>query len=288
MSSTAGSQSRAGSGGTAGAQMAGAAPGGGSDRNDGGEPSGGGATNVGGSGGASSSGASPGGGANSGGSSGSGGSSTSGGSSANGGSSISGASSGGSGSSVCAPDCAKKTIASTGLIDDFEMSIAQKLAGGWFSYNDGTGTTTPAASGSVMPVLATGVDGETFAMHLNGAAHTSWGGGLGAWFDGCVDISAFTKLTFNAKGAGAFHFSVTTFETNACSEGGGCASGCRVNFKEFALTAAWAAFEIDLSELTGGSAAFSKQKVQSVSFAVKPPVTTPYAFELWLDDVTFQ
>ncbi len=186
--------------------------------------------------------------------------------------------SGGSSAVTCAPDCAVKVTASLGLVDDFE-GAGDKLAGGWFAYTDKTGTTADPA-----PAATDGADGA-FAEHFSGSAHTSWGGGLGAWFDGCTDISAYSRIKFKAKGSGSFSVQLVTFETNPCSQGGGCAASCSSNGKLVEVGSDWKDYEIAFAELGGGSAAFSTQKAQSLVFVVQAPDVTPYAWDLWLDDV---
>jgi hypothetical protein len=194
---------------------------------------------------------------------------------------------GGLANSVCAPDCPKRATASLGLIDDLEPGTTMKLAGGWLGFDDGSGVTSPKA-GAALPESTLGVDGPTLAISSRGTGHSSWGGGLRAWLDGCTDISAFSKLKFMAKGSGSFTVSLVTFETNNCREGGGCATGCANNTKPLAVDVDWHEHEIVLSSMAGGSSAFSKLKVQGFAFAVAPPAEDPFGWELWLDDVRLE
>ncbi len=194
----AGRASSAGSTAEAGADGSG-------DAGDGGAGSGG----VSGAGAVGEGGESPGGG---GGSSGSGGATAGSGGSAgsaagSGGSSGAGAGSGGAGSG--GGGGVTGTI-ETLLIDDLEDGNHQIALTGqigyWYSYNDGTGTQTPAPVDPFAPVtVSPPIDGSssTKAVHVRWLGMMSWGGGFGAAFtdDSTVyyDASAYDGVTFWAR-----------------------------------------------------------------------------------------
>jgi hypothetical protein len=96
------------------------------------------------------------------------------------------------------------------LIDDFEDGDHQIALMGqigyWYSYNDGTGTQTPAPVDPFAPVTVNPpIDGSssTKAIHVRWQGFTSWGGGFGAAFtdDSTVyyDASAYDGITFFAR-----------------------------------------------------------------------------------------
>jgi hypothetical protein len=95
------------------------------------------------------------------------------------------------------------------LIDDFEDGDHQIALMGqigyWYSYNDGTGTQTPAPVDPFAPVSVNPpIDGSssTMAVHVSWQGFTSWGAGFGVAFtDGSTfyDASAYDGITFFAR-----------------------------------------------------------------------------------------
>jgi hypothetical protein len=96
------------------------------------------------------------------------------------------------------------------LIDDLEDGNHQIAlmgqVGYWYSYNDGTGTQTPAPVDPFAPVAVNPpIEGSssTKAIHVRWQGMTAWGGGFGAVFteDSTVyyDASAYDGITFFAR-----------------------------------------------------------------------------------------
>jgi hypothetical protein len=96
------------------------------------------------------------------------------------------------------------------LIDDLEDGNHQIAllgqVGYWYSYNDGSGTQTPAPADPFTPVTVNPpIDGSssTKAVHVRWQEMTAWGGGFGATFteDSTVyyDASAYDGVTFWAR-----------------------------------------------------------------------------------------
>jgi hypothetical protein len=169
----------------------------------------------------------------------------SGGNTAAGGGSGGNVSSAGTGSGGCQattsePKCATTVgTGSPGLIDDFSNGDASILPndgrkGFWTTYNDGTGSQTPAA------FLAT----CTLAVPSGGKICTSGSGfqqyaGIGFYLNGgldCIglyDASAYAGVTFTVSGtvqSGNFRFNIATAPTQSVEYDGTCTSGCEDHY----------------------------------------------------------
>ncbi len=206
-------------------------------------------------------------------------------------------------------ECSASAVAAGNgaLIDDFEsagleIDAGDARSGGWFLYNDKTGVTSPDGNAMEQPepvVLESGRGGSTNGLHFAGTDHVQtgdeypWGGGVGLYLiPQCYDASAYTGVSFWAKGSGVFVFSVGTFEAQSCEFGGKCTlENCVANGKEFTLDAAddWQQISVSWDELAGGSAPFDITHLGGLTWGVKNPgtPTTPYSWDLWLDDVSF-
>ncbi len=225
--------------------------------------------------------------------------------------------SGGVAAGVCPTDptkmvpmaCADSGVAAGdgALIDDFEsddltIEAADGRSGGWFLYNDKTGTTSPDGNAMGQPEpapLPTARGGSTMGIHFSGAEHVQtgdeypWGGGVGLYITPqCYDASAYTGVSFYAKGSGTFVLAVGTFEAQSCEFGGLCTlENCVANGKEFTLSEGddWTFVTVPWDELSAGSAAFDVTHVGGLTWGVKNPGTpaTPYGWDLWIDDVRF-
>jgi hypothetical protein len=217
------------------------------------------------------------------------GSSSGGGSSSSGGASGSsgggGSSSGGSGSSsgasgdsggiptsgVCA-GAGTRILANSqadAFIDDFEKSV---LSSGWTSFND----VSPVVNAFQLALVAGGAAGTAHAGHYagTGAITTTMGGfGVGVLYNTaidvsagvyCIDIAAFTGVSFWAKAANAgsnvaLNFVVPQANLAAVNDagmptGGDCTSSC-YNYPHvtFTLTSNWAQYVAPFGAAAGGS-----------------------------------
>jgi len=101
----------------------------------------------------------------------------------------------------------------------------------------------------------------------------------------CVDISAFTGVTFWAKAATTGSKVAVNFvvpETNAKMDDGDCLSGCYVHpAKTIALTTTWAQYSVTFAEATGGTAKV-KNRIQLLGF-LSPDATWDFS----LDEIQF-
>src|SRR5258706_6711741 len=146
------------------------------------------------------------------------------------------------------------------LIDDMEdgdgkVSPAGGRGGDWFTYHDMTaGTQIPAQGGPVVPEAADRA-GSTKAIHTTGSGFADWGAGLGvALHLSCpYDGSAYSGISFFAKGADPLTVKVKTAPTTPGAEGGSCAVNCYDPFKkDLVLSPAWTRYSIAWADLAQG------------------------------------
>ena len=192
------------------------------------------------------------------------------------------------------------------LIDDLEdgdgwIRMVDGRAGAWFTYNDGTGTQTPAATAEFLPA-AGGPGASRFCAHTSGQGFTSWGAGMGfdlatpAFADGgaamrsAFDASRYTGIAFAAKGNAPIRVMVVTTAVEPPSAGGTCQAGALCEDAHgLAVTpsANWAVVMVPFAQLTqsgwGQAAAFDARTLLGVEFQTDPNVT----FDFSIDDVRF-
>jgi hypothetical protein len=187
------------------------------------------------------------------------------------------------------------------VIDDFEdgdgaIRAQDQRSGGWFTFNDGTGTQTPAPGEPVVP--GAGGDGSAVGLATTGNGFSDFGAAIGADFidvGGAVcgyDASnyrgiAFSAVSLFAGAASVMRVNVTTPATTDVAFGGECVDGCADHFgADVTLSGQFQRFEfewVDLDQVGFGSAAvFSERELLSVLFNLPGP-----AFDVVLDDVEF-
>jgi hypothetical protein len=179
--------------------------------------------------------------------------------------------------------------------------------GGFYMFNDGTGTQTPPV-GMLPPATKTDRCGSTYALCMSGKGFTTWGAGMGTDFaptSGGMGMG--TKQTYDAsayKGISFWAKSNTTTaavrigfkDKDTAPEGGQCdammtsgAQACNDDFgKALSFTNAWQPFTVmfaDLTQAGWGKAApsFDSKAVYSVQFQISQGVD----FDLCIDDPSF-
>ena len=197
-------------------------------------------------------------------------------------------------------------------IDDLEDGdnaiemIGQRI-GYWYTYNDGTGTQTPAPDPSgVIPFKPTaGGHSPLFSAETNGTAFTTWGAGMGFDFNNtakksCVyNASAYSGITFWAKGNVALKAMVKIpATTQSTSDSGTCTMIGPPNMCEDhytltptpALTTAWTQYTITFASAAtfaqagwGVKVPFDKSNIIAMQFQINMGV----AFDFAIDDVAF-
>jgi hypothetical protein len=183
------------------------------------------------------------------------------------------------------------------FIDDFEEAM---ISPGWSSFND----VSPVENSFLITQAAGGAVGTAHSGHYAGTgAKTAMMGGFGVGvvyntaIDPsagiyCVDISAFTGVSFWAKAGGASNTISLNFvlpQTNMVSTndagaqtGGDCQTGCYNHPRvSFTLTSSWAQYTADFSAAGMGTA-----KVGSViqELAWLSPDST---WDFTLDEIAF-
>lgn len=239
----------------------------------------------------------------------SGGSSTAGTSTAGGGSEAAGTSgSGGSaGTASLLPACATVATASgtSPLITDFESMTAATgtytfesagLLGGTYIYSDNM---APAADPSTSALSFAEGHEAASTQALDGKIHNAtWGGGMGLWF-ACMDASAYSGITFWARGnspAGSVKVNLSLNEVEVESKGGHCPDAgaetmCVRPYATFDVTDEWTQHTLAWGDFMPGSNGAtpvpgSGQELYGIDFGI-PNDNTSRELELVVDDFSF-
>jgi len=183
-----------------------------------------------------------------------------------------------------------------GLIDDFEdgdgaLPQIGGRNGAWFTFNDGSGTQTPAPNSPVVPEVVDEAQG--FALRTEGSDFSIWGAGLGAGlrfadtgFTEAYDASGYVGVRFKYISARDVRFEVETTATIPVPNGT-CTGSC---FDSHGVTLPpspdWRTFEVSWAALTqrgfGDPAAFTPTEVHLLKW-----VFAPDSFDFVVDDVEF-
>ena len=200
-------------------------------------------------------------------------------------------------------------VASALSIDDLEdgENKIQELgsrSGYWYTYNDKTGTQTPApdATGLVPFKPTAGGHSPLFAAHTSGTAFTTWGAGMGFDFNNtaaksCVyNATVYSGIKFWAKGNVAIKAmvkipgtTISTADSGTCTVAAMCEDHYFLQPKPI-LSDAWTQYTMDFASATtfaqegwGTKVPFDKANIIAVQFQVGMGV----AFDFSVDDITF-
>jgi hypothetical protein len=156
------------------------------------------------------------------------------------------------------------------------------------------GTQHPAQGAPIVPE-ASDRAGSTKAMHTSGSGFADWGAGLGVALNlSCpYDGSAYSGVSFYAKGTGPLTIKVKSAPTAPAAEGGTCAINCYDHFKrDIVLSAVWTRYDIAWTDLAQGGwgtrATFSPSALIGINFEVVTMPGMPITFDFWIDDLTFE
>jgi hypothetical protein len=185
----------------------------------------------------------------------------------------------------------------TPLIDDFEDGNLTVLAndgrtGAWSSWSDTTGTLSPDVTVSD---IADGVNGSTKALNIGGTGFTSWGAGTGPTFyaAGCYDFSAYSGISFYAKGSGLMRMAVATADTHEFYDCDAMSEECSNHYHapDITLSDTWTQYTYTWDQLAqpswGPAKPFDQSKGVSLSFSHLSDAGGGPDFDIWLDDLTF-
>lgn len=178
----------------------------------------------------------------------------------------------GGASSIVQKDCANMKVLTGATLTDFESYDGKTAAGSWvFSFNG----VWPAAlyggpyangdgSGNYVLGFVGGANSSNWAIQVANTTEASvWGGGVGFWL-GCFDASAYSGLSFYARGTtptSKITVSISMEDTsppNATNPAGGgtCtmspSSGCTSPSAAVDLPADWTLVKIPWASFTGG------------------------------------
>jgi hypothetical protein len=194
------------------------------------------------------------------------------------------------------PLCSKPIVITLGNggIDDFELGASR-----WSSFQDGTGMLTgTTVNNGPTESNAGDVPGSQAAAHLHGSGFTDSGAGLSytGWIK-CVDISAFTGISFWAKGGAGTGMTLADKPrvalvlptTLPVERGGACTSGCNDHpSAPITLTEQWKQYFVAWTLLqqsgVGTPAPFTDKTVLGFNISFLG-VNTGTSFDLWLDSV---
>jgi hypothetical protein len=127
---------------------------------------------------------------------------------------------------------------------------------------------------------------------------TTWGGGAGVWFLGCVDARLFVGIEFWARGtapvASLMSLHLTMADTLFRGDGGSCPNGggtCVAPMLELVLTETWTRFSVRWEDFTPGLAGGAPVRPTGDNLAgMNLHLTndyTPHELLLELDDIAF-
>ena len=195
----------------------------------------------------------------------------------------------------CTP--AVRALGNAPLIDDFEDGDAriapiERRAGFWSASNDNTGTQQPALrSPFPMTRIPGGRGASHFALHVSGGRFSKWGALLSAELTArrCYDASAYSGITFWARGHGSFNVVVQMTQIAPEEFGGSCTHDCfDAHRATITLSNKWQEQHVTWAELKqrgyGQVVPFDPRSLLALQFTVAPEQTP---FDFWVDDVRF-
>jgi hypothetical protein len=191
--------------------------------------------------------------------------------------------------------CPNAQVITDALIDDFEAGASR-----WSTSNDGTGMVAGTATGTGPPESNGGelASGE-FGAHFHGSGFTDWGAVLsfGGWNDDCADLSAFSGVSFWARGgpgtgdtlASTLQVQVVLPSIIPLEFDGDCVESCYDHYKlNVMLTETWQEFVLPWPNFTqagwGAPVPFTTDLIKALNFqSLASPEGT--GFDWWIDDV---
>lgn len=193
------------------------------------------------------------------------------------------------------------------VIDDMEAATGKICSssgrvGLWFTYVD-TSTTSaiaPATTGAALPeYLSTARGTSQYAMHMQGYYSTY--AGIAVWLNkstfsgstGTYNASAYTGITFWAKGTGSLIVVGQMASTEQTKYGGTCTLGTTCSGDSYAYgllsSTTWKQISVPFTSLKGGTVTpFDPTSTWSFEFQYYSATSLAgAAFDLWIDDLSF-
>jgi len=219
---------------------------------------------------------------------------------------MAGAAAGAAGAAASGPFACKGAVATCNTYSDFGTGTAAwwgsgDFNGGFSVFGDGITMDMTGATNNVVP-----------SIHITGMV-SDYGRGFNFWFTFCSDLSAFTGVTFTAKGTTGFATTMNAFDfqpqTNSdypwqprpADKKGGCTStdaanpwnDCSAPTKHMTLmdtpqTVLWSDADLANGKPTPFAAAMSPKEIVGIQFQFPwASGATAYAVDVTLDDVSF-
>lgn len=207
--------------------------------------------------------------------------------------------------------CAETAVAtgSAPLIEDFEdgddvSPASDGRSGGiwWWSGDDDADTVvSPPLGALVVEDLETPRGDSTRAFHTSGTTD-SWGAVAGVrlaeWIDestlACYDATAYTGISFWARGEGRLELKLGTAVPKAAAQGGACTASCTEadckccnteHVAHFTVSDEWQRYSArwdDLTVVYGAQSYFDEAELVTLAFGFNGPT-----WDIWIDDIEF-
>lgn len=203
----------------------------------------------------------------------------------------SGGSAGADGGSPRTLSCANPIAPTSSTIDDFETGISPA----WYEFDDKSGTATGPTAIGVMG----GAPGSTQGLQFTGTGFMSgpmnFGVGIGK-VGACIDVSAYTGLTFWAKGNTVLSVELQTPGVEPVMAGGDCPDTALCSdllATQLPLDATWTMYQVPWGQLKqagfGYKDDFATRKVINTPLfaALDTPDSAVGTFEIDIDDIHF-
>jgi hypothetical protein len=185
-----------------------------------------------------------------------------------------------------------RAVGDSPVIDDFEdgddLALAREQRTGFWRWNrdiDKPGT-APALLPTDRPFAT---KNNQFAIHVKGATLRDWGASVEMTFDSsCYDASAYSGISFSARGPGRIYVSPREVDVIPPEFGGTCEKDCyNGHVKKIDLGKNFQTYEVRWAEVAQrgySRPTINPKRLHDIAFLIHAE-DTPY--DIWLDDVKF-
>ncbi len=188
------------------------------------------------------------------------------------------------------------------MISDFEggkisLNVVGSRGGAWYSYNDETGTQTPAPAATVTPdAAAGGACSTSYALRTTGTTFTSWGAGVGTGLVPSVagkkvpySAAAYMGISFQARASAKMSVRFSVADVNTSPDAAKCTKCDDRHGKTISLGTTWQRYTIPFTAMRQDGwgdpqAVFDRAQIYAIQFQIS---TNQPAFDMWIDEVAF-
>jgi hypothetical protein len=178
------------------------------------------------------------------------------------------------------------------LLDDFEdhnplIASLENRVGLWALFKDSDG---PGTFNTITPsLLPKQTHRNRYALHVVGGEMLNWGATIQFTFQpACYDVSAYSGVSFSAKGPGRVFVGMREISVVPPDYGGTCKTDCyNTHQKKIDLARNWSSHVVSWNEMRQrgyGAKPLDPTRVNGLSILVQASDTP---FDLWIDDVKF-